>query len=346
MLVRGIVLFALLAAGCTGFDLPTEEQQDAGDAATGYQQDAGDAATGYVVSTVAGTGVSGAADGTAATFSSPTGVAVLPDGSLYVADYGNHKIRKVAVDGSVITYAGTGKPGLNNGSCAAAIFNHPASIAVDAAGKVYVADVGNAEVRKITTDCQVSTLAGASTGTAFDGLDGLTVDASGTVYLVNNGNGTIWKVAPGGDFTLVAGIAGTAGHADGAASIATFNQPEGIAVDTAGTLYVAEIGNKDVRTIAGGTVSTLPGAFNSPMDLAVDTNGNVFVADSANNMVRKISPDGEVTTLAGSGAQGAMDGPATQATFNNPQGVAVDSNGIVYVADTYNHKIRKIAPAQ
>ncbi|MCL2725012.1 MAG: NHL repeat-containing protein [Polyangiaceae bacterium] len=356
--VYKIVVFALMVAGCTGFDLPaqTENQQDA---STNL----------YVVSTLAGTGVSGASNGAGldATFNSPCAVTLGPDGSPYILDWGNGIVRKMTIDGvdsTVSTYAG-------NGVCANATFSSLSDIAVDATGNIYIADSGNNMIYKIITSsssCNVSILAGSGaakdvdgTGSnaAFDGPEGLTVDASGNVYVTEWGGNKIRKVTPGGVVSTIAGN-GTAGHIDGTGMGATFNEPTGIAVDTDGNLYVAEVGNNDIRKITpDGSVSTLAGsgiqalkdgigtsaAFNQPFGLAIGPDGYLYVPDTTNNAVRKVSiPTGEVTTIAGSGEEGAADGPAGQATFNGPVGVTVDANGVIYVADQGNNKIRKITP--
>ncbi|MCL2725513.1 MAG: NHL repeat-containing protein [Polyangiaceae bacterium] len=368
---RSLAFFALLAIGCTGFDsqlLPNASDQEAG--GDNASEDGGDVSLkSYVVSTLAGTGEAGAADGpgSQATFRNPTGIAIGPDGSLYVADH--NTIRKIAVDGTVSTYAGTGETDLTDGSCAAATFWYPFDIAVDAVGNVYVADWANNAIRKIyPTPCQVITLAGAGPNNpgASDGVGpaamfqvprGLTLDASGNVYVADSYNNKIRKVDPKGNVTTVAGT-GTAGHDEGPASSATFNWPTGIAVDTAGILYVAESINNDIRKIADDQVTTLAGsgaaglidstgtdaAFSASQGIAIDAKGNLFVADSGNNAIREVTPAGEVTTIAGTSVKGADDGPADTATFYDPHGVAVSPNGVIYVADSGNNKIRKITP--
>lgn len=332
----------------------------------------------YTVSTLAGTGDKGATDGpgTTATFNSPQGIAIGLDGSLYVADFYNNKIRKIAVDGTVSTYAGAGNRGLTNGSCATATFYAPVGVAVDAIGNVYVADYGNHAIRTIfPAPCQVTTLAGSGsvgasddTGTAatFNGPAGLTLDINGDVYVADYSNNNIRKVKLDGTVTTIAG-SGTADHDDGPASTATFNSPRGIAADAKGTLYVVETSNADIRKITtDGQVTTLAGsgakgpvidgtgtnaAFYAPNGVTSDANGNLFVADSYNNVVRYVSFDGKVTTIAGQhdaytniGEAGADDGLADVATFNYPSWVTVDPNGVIYVADTYNNKIRKLEP--
>ncbi|MCL2726555.1 MAG: hypothetical protein FWD69_19215 [Polyangiaceae bacterium] len=375
--IRGIVFFTLGAAACTVFTLTVASVT----ACRGFDPvDSGpdDDAGQYVVSTLAGTGDAGANDGPGniATFNAPFGIAVGPDGNLYVGDDHSYKIRKVAIDGTVSLYAGTGSFGQTNtnNNCASATFANLHGIAVDKTGNVYVSDHNVRMITSTSGTCQqVSTLAGNGTngfaddtGTAasFNSPWGLAVDTSGNVYVADNGNNKIRKVTSAGVVSTVAGT-GVAGHSDGAAMSATFNAPVGIAVDvTEGALYVAEGNNNDIRKITFDgmgnpqTVSTLAGsgalalkdgvgldaAFNSPTGLAIDANENLYVADTGNNAIRIISlPAAEVKTIAGTGATGADDGPADHATFNNPRGVTV-SAGIVYVADTTNNKIRKITP--
>jgi DNA-binding beta-propeller fold protein YncE len=163
-------------------------------------------------------------------------------------------------------------------------------------------------------------------------------------------------VSPAGDVTTLAG-AGVRGYADGPAAQARFAEPEGVAVDAAGNVYVADGGNHRIRKITpGGEVTTVAGAtfgfrdgpaeaarFNTPRGLAVDAAGSILVADAGNHRVRRITPDGAVTTVAGSGEKGYDNGPGRQARFNEPFGVAVDAAGNIYVADLNNYRIRKVA---
>jgi len=328
-----------------------------------------------MVSTLAGTGDAGADNGLAskATFNQPHDVALGPDGSLYVADWSNNLIRKIAVNGTVSTYAGTGAQGLTNDVCTKATFAGPLGIAVDAASNVYVTENAGNAIRKISpSPCTVSTLAGSpsapgtsdgvGTAASFHAPEGLAFDASGnTLYVADFGNHKIRKVTINdGTVTTVAGT-GTAGNANNDQPLeATFNAPRGIVVNAAGTLYVTE--SNDIRRItADGQVTTLAGsvtaslidgtgpnaAFKGPRGITIDANGNLLVGDSTNNVVRQVTPDGVVTTIAGQrngniGMAGDIDGPADTAAFYGSGGVAVDSNGVIYVADSMNNKIRKI----
>ncbi|CAN5168627.1 hypothetical protein BH11PSE11_BH11PSE11_18340 [soil metagenome] len=328
-----------------------------------------------VVSTLAGSGgAPGTVDGTgaAARFYAPSAVSSDSAGNVYVADTSNNTIRKITTAGVVTTFAGlAGRSSSVNGSGATARFEDPYAVAVDSAGNTYVADATDHSIRKITPYGAVTTLAGLAgsfgstdaSGSAarFKGPLGIAVDSAGTVYVADTGNSTIRKITPAGVVTTFAGSAGNNGSADGTGTAARFSEPNGIAIDSAGNLYVADTSNNVIRKItAAGVVSTLAGSpgtngltngtgsaarFSVPFDVAADSAGNVYVSDHGNHVVRKITAAGVVTTLAGSGSAGASDGTGTAASFRYPTGIAVDSSGTVFLADTDNHLIRKITAA-
>ncbi|MBU2603932.1 MAG: cell wall-binding repeat-containing protein [Actinobacteria bacterium] len=328
----------------------------------------------YVVGTLAGPAVaSGDADGvgSAARFDWPQGVAVDSAGNLYVADSFNHTIRRITPAGAVTTFAGTaGAAGSADGAGSAARFAYPSAIAIDSADKLYVADSGNHTIRVISPAGVVQTLAGlagargsadgASGVARFDFPEGVAVDAAGVVYVSDSGNHTIRVIALGGAVSTLAGAAGQAGNADGTGAVARFDHPFGIAVDAAGTLYVADHGNHTIRTVdPAGVVVTFAGAagaaggadgtgaaarFSMPKGLAIDGAGDLLVADFGNHTVRSVTSGAVVTTVAGkAGSWGAADGDSATARLLFPGGVAVDTGGAVYVADSGNHAVRKVA---
>jgi sugar lactone lactonase YvrE len=306
-----------------------------------------------VVTTLAGS-TSGYTDGTgtAARFWDPSGVVVDSAGNVYVADTANHRIRKVTPAGVVTTLAGGSESGYTNGTGTAAKFKSPRGVSIDGAGNVYVADTGNAQIRKITTG-GVVTMFGT---TLFTSLRSVAVDSAGNVYVAETGMHRIRKVTPAGVVTTLAGD-GTAGYADGTGTAVKFNYPYGVAVDSVGNVYVADFYNFRIRKVTpAGVVTTLAGSssgyadgtgtaaqFRGPSGVAVDSAGTLYVTD--NNRIRKVTSAGVVTTLAGSTTGSSyVDGTGTAAQFCVPSGVAVDSAGNVYVADTNNHRIRKITP--
>jgi len=328
-----------------------------------------------VVTTLAGTfGSSGSVDGVgvAARFNAPRGVAVDGAGNLYVADTGNHCIRKITPDGTVTTLCGqAGSPGSSDGTGSTARFKSPYGITVTAAGDtIYIADSSNHEIRMITAAGSVTTYAGTGspgssdgTGTAagFNFPRAIVVDGLGYVYVADTSNGTIRKIAPGGVVTTLAGTAGLTGSADGNGSAARFNRPLGIAVTNAGdAVYVGDTSNHTVRKItSSGDVTTLAGLalsygsadgsgsaarFYFPNGVAVDSGGNLAVSDSSNSTIRWVTVSGDVTTLAGTPVYGSTDGTGAAARFHSPQGMGADAAGNVYVADNANQIIRKIAP--
>jgi len=327
-----------------------------------------------VVTTFAGTWFAGSkgnwdGTGTAARFNEPQGVAADNSGNIYVADTFSATVRKITPDGTVTTLAGSPYgSGSSDGVADTAQFYLPTGLAVDSAGNVYVADAYNSVIRKIAPDATVTTLAGSAgargsvDGTAgaaaFNKPTSVAVDGAGNVYVADTVNNIIRRVTAGGIVTTLAGTAAASGYVDGVGTAALFNQPEGVAVDIAGNVYVADTGNNSIRKItSAGTVTTLAGShlssgsqdgtgvnawFASPIGVSVDSSGNVFVADSSNNTIRKITPAGVVTTLGGAaGVVGSTDGTGSAALFSSPYDVAVDNAGNIYVADTFNNKIRK-----
>jgi sugar lactone lactonase YvrE len=260
----------------------------------------------------------GTSDGSSqARFSDPTGLAADRNGTLWVTDRSSSTIRHITRSGNVTTVAGVGfSEGSADGSGKSARFRFPAAIAPDGRGNAYVADWGNSTIRKISSSGSVSTFAGMAmargsqdgTGNAarFDAPGGIAVDESENVYVADTGNHTIRKITPSRVVTTFAGMAGSQGSKDGVGTEARFSYPRALAFDRGGNLYVAD----------------------------------------GNAAIRKITPAGEVTTVAGrSGAPGTLDGTGSDARFLSPVGIAVDATGIVYVADSESGAIRKGSPS-
>ncbi len=327
------------------------------------------------VTTLAGLAERGSGDGTgsAARFDRPMGVAADGSGNLYVADTYNNTIRKVTPTGVVTTLAGSGYSSTTDGTGSEARFFYPYGVAVDGSGNVYVAGFNDNAIRKVTPSGVVTTLAGGGaynegsangTGSAarFDRPSGVAVDAVGNVYVADTMNHTIRKVTPAGVVTTLAGRAGHRGSADGTGSAARFYEPEDVAVDDRGNVYVADTFNYTIRKVTpGGVVTTLAGRaenrgesdgdyhkdgkgsaarFNYPRGVAVDGSGNLYVADGST--IRKITPARVVTTIGGlAHVPGSADGTGSAARFTYPRGVAVDGSGNVYVADMWNHRISR-----
>jgi len=318
------------------------------------------------VSSLAGSGTFGYADGPAASaqFAYPSSIALDGQGNMYVADPFNQRIRKVTPSGLVSTLAGSGVSGFADGSGGAAQFNTPYGVACDANGNVYVADTYNHRIRKITPAGVVSTLAGDGTsgyhdgpgvGARFNNPTGVACDINGNVYVADQGQNLVRKITPSGVVTTLAGS--SLGYFDGTGTAARFYACWSVACDRQSNVYVTDRENQRIRKITqAGVVTTLagdgvagdvdgPGAdasFRSPRALTCDAAGNVYVADEVNNRIRKITPAGVVSTYAGS-VDGFADGVAGDAQFSKPYGVACDSHGNIYVADYQNSKIRKIS---
>jgi formylglycine-generating enzyme required for sulfatase activity/sugar lactone lactonase YvrE len=327
------------------------------------------------VSTFAGVaGNSGTNDGpgSSARFRFPAAIVIDSADNIYVADQENHTIRKITSSAVVTTLAGgPSVPGVADGTGGSSRFSFPGGVTADNLGNIYVADTYNCTLRKVSSARVVTTFAGAprnygtnnGTGSAtrFNYPMGAAVDALDNVYVADQLNHTIRKIAYNGTVTNFAGFPGQLGSANGIGPGARFYNPSGVALDTVGNVYVADMYNHNIRKITTtGAVSTLAGGgvpgtqngtgtgarFFQPSGVAVDKGGNVYVADSQNQTIRKISPSAVVSTLAGTAAIiGTNDGTGTSARFCGPLAVAVDAATNVYVADAYNHTIRKITPA-
>ncbi|MCC8408270.1 hypothetical protein LJ707_04965 [Mucilaginibacter sp. UR6-1] len=309
------------------------------------------------VTTLAGNSAAGFVDGNgaSASFNSPMGIWADQNGNIYVADSFNSAIRKVTSAGEVSTVTGKGYIGYVDGSLTDAQFYACSGITGNNNGTFYVADRGNNMIRKISGDA-VTTFAGVGTAGSDDGTGtGATLNspasvalaASGYLFVADNGNSLIRKISPDGVVTTFAGNL-TAGYTNRTGTDAAFNKPNAIAVDATGNVYVAEAANHAIRKIdPDGVVSTVIGSpentaiVGNPTGLAVDASGNLYISDTAGRIL-KLDTEHVLTVIAGSTTAGYTDGGGSVALFNNPQGLATDAAGNLYVADYGNHRIRKI----
>ncbi|HEV8433747.1 MAG TPA: IPT/TIG domain-containing protein, partial [Thermoanaerobaculia bacterium] len=282
------------------------------------------------------------------------GVALEPNGIVVIADTAHNVVSIMAPGSAPTVLAGTpSKSGFQDGSGAQALFKQPAAVAYDAARNlIYVADTGNNAIRTVAADGTVSTIASAAA--QFKAPQAIAVDANGNLLVADTGNSEIRLVTPSGSVSTLAGSLHS-GFADGAVSQALFNAPSGIAVDRDGAVYVADAGNNRIRKIANGSVTTIAGTaqqgwadgpaafaqFKLPGGIAVDDAGNIYVSDTANNVIRLIS-GGNVSTIAGNGKQGLIDGSPVAASFKAPAGLAY--GGGVFVADSGNDAVRLLVP--
>lgn len=295
----------------------------------------------------------------------PNGVTIGRNGELFVAENAGQKILKVDAAGRVSTFAGQSTSGHENGKGTEARFFDPMFILLDADDNLIVADYSNNQIRKITPDGDVTLLAGRpdawygkkdGTGTdaEFQLPYWMAMDAVGNIFISDGGNNTIRKMTPGAVVTTFAG-SGAVGSGNGPALDATFYGICGLAFDKAGNLFTCDINNHLIRKITPeGQVSTYAGtgvpgntngdrlsaSFNNPIGIAIDPADNIYITDMLNQQIRKISPEGVVSTIAGTGQKGAADGPAASASFNFPGGIAVDGAGNIFIVDMHNGKIR------
>jgi len=305
-----------------------------------------------IVSTVAGDGTSGFLDGPAvkSKFRSPLDLAVLPDGTIYVADAFNSSIRMIK-NGIVTTFAGNGNANIKNGNGSNARFKMPSRLTFDNAGNLYILDAADSRIRKITSSAEVSIYAGSNCFGFKDGEArvaqfgqsfGIVHDLQGNIYVADSQNDCIRKISSQSEVTTITG-----------GSVKQFQFVTGIAINKQGDLFVSDI-YRIKKITSEGIVSTFVGSyqkgyadargraakFSQIEDLIMDQQENIYVTDE--NRIRKITPQGIVSTIAGSVA-GYKDGDGKTAEFDGPQGLGMDIHGSIYVADFNNKRVRKIS---
>ena len=317
-----------------------------------------------IVTTYAGTGVKGFAEGTLKTaqFDKPNGIAVDGQGNVYVTEYAGSRIRKIASDGTVSTLAGSGVYGYKDGKGSAAQFRSPGKMVCDPQGNVYVIDDGS-RIRKITPTGDVTSVAGISScgsadgpaaSASFCGLGGIAISSTGDLYVCDSNNNRIRKIS-GGQVTTVAGS--KEGYADGPGNVALFKSPHAIAIDSKDNLYVGQT-NLLRKITPLGVVSTFVGSntgfsgpvqgtgaaviLGEPFGLVSDASDNIYVADFQYSLIWKITSAG-VATISTGGGDGYQEG-GRSAQFHSPTDIGKDSKGNLYVTDYNNYVIRKIVP--
>jgi len=334
-----------------------------------------------IINTIAGNGTMGdAGDGspaTAAALGQPWSMCTDNAGNVYIADWGNNKVRKVNTSGISSTYAGTGSAGYtgDRSAATAATLNKPTGVFTDTAGNLYICDFGNNAIRKVTPTGIITTYAGTgATGYVGDGgaataatlydPSGVCTDRAGNVYIADYGNERIRKVTTAGIITTLAGTGFASYSGDsGPATAAALDNPRSISVDTTGNLYIASWGDSRIRKInTSGIISTIAGngsaghsgdggpataaTLNGPLGVFATASGNtVYIADNDNFVIRTIDSAGIISTFAGmpGGGFSGDGGPATAAFLYYPSGVFGDNTGNVYIADQFNNRIRKVS---
>ncbi len=299
------------------------------------------------VTTMAGSGTAGSTDdiGLTASFNQPMGLCTDNKNNLYVADLGNNKIRIVTPDGKVSTLAGGGNAPDADGTFLSASIYAPSSVAINGdTSSMYVSESLGNRIRYLHNG-NVTTLSNNTTipYTIYFEPYGLSIDNSGNIFFVNWGYGDVTEITASQQVNLLAStISPIAGYST--TNIVSMYNPQGTALDNQGNLYVANTGSYDILKITpSGNVSVFVGGLEHPTSLAFDTNGNMYVVESGAGQIRRITPDGYITTVAGSPSNvSSQDGTGASAGFNNPFGIAIDANGVIYVSEAGGNKIRKL----
>ncbi len=338
----------------------------------------------YIIEVIGGTGHRGiGGDGGPAIkavppgFRTPEGVAVDAEGNVYVVDRNNSRVRRIDASGTISTIAGTGRQGTSGdgGPATDAQLFSPSAIALDADGNIFVVSSGGHRVRKIDGAGTITTIAGTGEqGSSGDGgpaieakLDrpnAIAVDGEGNVYVAEYGSHRVRKIDAAGVITAFAGngVKGNGGDG-GPATDAQLDFVNGLVVDAAGNVYIADMNQARVRRVdSGGTIDTVVGTGASgwsgdggpatqariatPAGIAVDSEGRLFVTEFWVGRIRKVDPDGSITTIAGTGRQESTGGMglAVEASLDRPSAIAIDSAGNLYVTEAYGNRVRKLRP--
>jgi len=313
-----------------------------------------------VVTTLAGNANAGSASGQgeAASFSQPQGLTTDDTGNIYVADYGNNLIRKITPGGMVSTLAGNGSAPDMDGTLTTAQFYGPTSLVFGLNGALFVTDINGNRVREISGGNVTTPLTANASYSIYFYPTGISADAAGDLFFANQDFFNVGEISAGGVGSIFAGSTDDVPSGVTLQYQTTFYSPTGTAVDPAGNVYVADMGNhRIVKITAAGVITTLAGGnntisgdgpgsvagFNQPSALALDAKGDLFVVDGPNSNIRMITPAGIVTTIAGNASNaGSVDGTGISAGFKTPSGIAIDKNGVIYVSDAGANNIRKI----